>query len=268
MGAALLLSLIFLGALQRPLPLSKRVHGLLQTTGGAAARAVLLLYPPAARDALALLNCSPVAVSPSGCISLNGCSGSSSVGSSNDRSRTVTVRVLASNPFYVCWAPGASHVTAGGLAVAVLIVVVLAFPLFSYVVLWRSAGRETSLQQRMITRGGRGGLETAGSAMVDNPLLLLSLGPSASMRSKQNSSHRHSAPIKSPVAPFLSDYRPDAWYMRHADLALTLLLACLQVSLGQLEGSIIYHRSVLRCWYLLLHKCRPLYRPPHPTSCW
>jgi len=35
--------------------------------------------------------------------------------------------------------------------------------------------------------------------------------------------------LSATLTPFLSDYRPGAWYSRHADLALTLLLAALQV---------------------------------------
>jgi len=33
------------------------------------------------------------------------------------------------------------------------------------------------------------------------------------------------------IAPFLADYRAGAWYTRFADLALTFLLAALQVRL-------------------------------------
>jgi hypothetical protein len=38
------------------------------------------------------------------------------------------------------------------------------------------------------------------------------------------------------LAPFLSDYRPGAWYTRHADLALLLLLAALQVRSANIRG--------------------------------
>lgn len=225
MSAALALAIICLVSLL--LYVCSRPHGVFQATGGVASRAALLLTPPAARDALALLNCMSVVVSPAGCTSLNGCvfSGSST------RSSKVDVRVLASNPFYVCWAPSASHFPAGVVAVIAVAVVVLAYPLASFAVLWRRA--------RFMATGRQIGNQTShpnqtrdvysATPMVVNPLHKLHVASAVS----------HAATVAVPLnacvpppvlAPFVSDYRPEAWYTRHADLALTLFLAALQVS--------------------------------------
>lgn len=107
MAAVAAFSLLSLGILA----LGKWAPLRLQTIGGVAVRAVLLLFPPAARNALALLNCAQATVPLSGCASLNGCS-SGGGGGSGCRSSTVPVNLLASNPYYVCWATGGAH-TAG-----------------------------------------------------------------------------------------------------------------------------------------------------------
>lgn len=215
MGASLSLAAVFFGAFA--LFRGLRVYGLLTTAGGVAARAVLLLTPPAVRDALTLLRCTPVDVSSTACASLDGCS--SSIGS---RGSTVAISVLASNPFFVCWAPGASHLAAGGAAAATIAIVALAFPLVTFVLLWRRAGCLHSF--RFTVPPDRGIVES--SAMVMNPLRLT--GTVAA-----GSPHEVAVPIvpaeSALLSPFISDYRDHAWYTRHADLALTLLLAALQV---------------------------------------
>lgn len=86
---------------------------------------MLLLLPPAARNAIALLNCAPTILSPAGCASLNGCSSNGG----GSRGSTVSVSLLVSNPYYVCWATGGAHNAAGLIAVMVLVVVVASFPI-------------------------------------------------------------------------------------------------------------------------------------------
>lgn len=202
----------------------------LQTGGVVALRAVLLLFPPAAKNALALLNCVSATVSPSGCASLNGCSG----GGGGGRDSTVSVRLLASNPFYVCWASGGTHTAAGGLAAATLIVVVIAFPLASLwaVFRWTRQSRARCLLASRSDERHRGTSKEAAVAIV-NPMRQLGVASALSPATVQATAAiaapgKASAP--SPfLAPFLSDYRPEACYTRHADLALSLLLAALQV---------------------------------------
>lgn len=216
MGAALGLTLVFLAALV----LGARTPRSLQTCGAIAARAVLLLFPPAARNALALTNCAQVTLTAAGCSSLDGCV---SGPGSGVRGAAVATRVLVTNPFHVCWT--ASHMSAGGLAVATLIVVVVGFPLASFWAVWQYA-RAARLRDPL--GSSRGGVKNTSSqdapALIYNPLHV-GVGSKA-------------GPVAVPAVPalplvlwpFLADYRSDAWYARHADLILALLLAALQVS--------------------------------------
>ena len=216
MGAALGLSLLYLGVLW----CSDKAHHRLQTAGMVAARVLLLLFPPAARDALALLNCSFNSVSAAGCSSLTGCSGSISTATGS----TVSVRVLASNPFYVCWTGGSAHITAGSVAAASLVCVVTVFPSASFWAVWRLSRRG-----RIATLSNQNA--EGSSTVVVNPMRQEGMKPMS--RESQSKLHdgveQSGAPL---LTPFLSDYRPEAWYTRHADLALTLLLAALQVTLS------------------------------------
>lgn len=222
MAAAVALSMISLFVLA----LGSRASGLLQSAGGVAARVVLLIFPPASRNALALFNCAPAAVSPSGCASLNGCSGGA-------KGSTVPVRILASNPYYVCWSTGGAHSVAGGLAAATLVCVVSSFSIASLCAVWRWASIRTRLPlaNHSISRE-KGNASNEAAIAVDNPMRLLG-GPGTADSSavvQDNTAVSVGETAMPPLlTPFLSDYRPDAWYTRHADLALTLLLAALQV---------------------------------------
>ena len=234
MGAALSLATAALGAMV--LLLGFRIRGLLPTAGGIATRAVLLLSPPAVRDALTLLRCAPVDVSSTSCASLDGCS--SSIGA---RGSTVTIGVLASNPYYVCWAPGASHIAAGGAAVATIVVVAIIFPLVTFLLLWRRAGCSHAYWPTRHSDEG----ENVASSMVINPLRRMSAAAGAPPDAAIPVTPTESALL----SPFLSDYRTDSWYTRHADLAVTLLLAALQVGVGVNASGVNVKKNLLciRC---------------------
>lgn len=208
--------------------LGNRALPRLQTIGGVAVRAVLLLIPPAARNALALLNCAPTSLSSSGCASLDGCSSDSS--SAGGRGSTVSVSLLASNPYYVCWATGGAHAAAGGLAAVVVLLVIIAFPLAT---LWAVWSRGIDLRKRSPLSGSArvmdGGEASAAIAVVNPMRNTSALGPAqdATLSDAGTSTPPASSPL---LGPFISDYRPGAWYTRHADLGVTLLLAALQAS--------------------------------------
>lgn len=215
MAAAVSLALLSLAVLA----LGARASRLLQNAGGVAARAVLLLLPPAARNALSLLNCAPTIVPSAGCASLNGCS----AGHARGRGSTVSVSLLASNSYYVCWAAGGAHAAAGALAAATLVVVVAGFSLVTLWAVWRWARLS---HVRNSHAGDRiGGDKSEAAIAVSNPMRELGETP---LQTRGASAGDTSACLPL-LAPFLSDYRPCAWYTRHADLALTLLLAALQV---------------------------------------
>ena len=106
---------------------------------------------------------------------------------------------------------------------ATLVVVVAAFPL---VFLW-AVHHQQRTGTPSLAKPSRVGDAADASAVVVNPL-----GPCLEDAVTAGNEAATGANAASPlVAPFLSDYRPGAWYTRHADLALTLLLAALQVGI-------------------------------------
>lgn len=220
MSTAAAFGLLFIAAVG----LGARAPCLLRRLGGVAARAVLLLFPPAVRNALSLLNCAPATVSPAGCASLNGCKHSGGGGGRG----IVSVSVLSSNPFYVCWATDGAHNTAGAIAVISLAVVVIGFTLASLWAVFRQ-------QQDMFAPQKRGGVfrcsvevesDRSNVPVVINPLRQ---GAAAVQVIPPPEPARLALDTSPLLTAFLSDYRPGAWYTRHADLALSLLLAILQV---------------------------------------
>ena len=221
MGAALGLAVLYVAVLA----LGSRANRGIKVAGALALRALLLLFPPAARDALSLLNCNAASVSLDGCSSLNGCIS----GSGRGRGSNVAVNVLASNPFYVCWAPGAAHFAAGALSSAALVCVVVVFPAASFYAVWQQS-RVKEARRKVgsspFDTNDRGGVDSdRASTVIINPMrqenMQFADGPETIQTTTQE--------LPPLLAPFLSDFRPEAWYTRHADLALTLLLAALQV---------------------------------------
>ena len=259
MGAALGLAVLYIAVLA----LGSRANRGIKVAGTLALRALLLLFPPAARDALTLLNCNAASVSLDGCSSLNGCVSGSGLG----RSRNVAVNVLASNPFYVCWAPGAAHFAAGALSAAALICVVVAFPVASFYAVWQQSRQHETRRKAgsiPLDTNDRGGVDSdRASTVVINPMRRENMSSAEGSETIQATAHRAGPSGNDPqqlpplLAPFLADFRPEAWYTRHADLALTLLLAALQVRHARCR-----HCSCAS--YRFLCVCRPffLHRPP------
>jgi len=104
MGAALgLATAIFIIA-----ALDARAPRSVQIAGGVMIRALLLLYPPAARDSITLTNCESITLAASAAAGLNGWEASehrATVG----HTPTVTLSVLASDAHSICWVRGGSH---------------------------------------------------------------------------------------------------------------------------------------------------------------
>lgn len=98
-------------------------RSLARLAGRAALTLAVILYPTTLQHAATLVHCEAVALAASALRSLDG-GGSlleSSRGSSSGAAAPlVPTPLLASNPFFVCWAPGGSHRPAGVLAGIVL----------------------------------------------------------------------------------------------------------------------------------------------------
>jgi hypothetical protein len=129
------------------------------------------------------------------------------------------------------------------VSAAALAVVVIAFPLISFAVLWRRQARLSHTHHLLSSalNAGTGGSEAGGSATatVVNPLRQLT---QVALTAAATDTQKNVIPVEVTLAPppllapFLSDYRPGAWYTRHADLALLLLLAALQVRSANIRG--------------------------------
>lgn len=173
----------------------KQAPAWLRDLGVVCLRAVLLLYPVVAKDAMSLLSCSSVSLSPAGASSLDGGPVLTLDPTSSLRASLVSLEVLSNNPLYVCWAPGGSHRPAGILAAIVLVVVVIGIWLVTFVsaLLVQCAARVSIL-----------------NASDENSVM---------------------SPRLAFLAPFLTDYRSNSWYTRHADLLFTVVLAALQALL-------------------------------------
>ena len=91
--------------------------------GRAAVTGVVVLYPTVATSAIGLLHCETVTLTAAAVLTLDGGSGLAGSGSGGG---TVTLPVLAKDPFFVCWA--GSHTPAGALAVVAVALYVVAFP--------------------------------------------------------------------------------------------------------------------------------------------
>ena len=240
MCAALGLSIFYLGALglAHLSNAQRRLPGPIAAAAGVALRVILLLYPPAARDSLSLLNCSPASVSAMGAASLDGGPNAGVQAATSSRA-VYTLSILAANPYCVCWARGGSHLPAGALAVASIFVVVVAVPLATLAALvWGEGGEERRLAcRRLSSRFMRGAVESGGErSLTLNPLRLAdsrknqgAMQPPNRLFSADDTSGMTSSSDGPTLLPLLSDYRQVAWYTRHADMALALLIAALQV---------------------------------------
>lgn len=236
LSAALGLALVYLGIMLT----GSRAPARLLTAGALIVRALLLLFSPASRDALALLYCTAIEVTSVGAASLDGGPVPAAPTSTTWRSRGIgsitSVRVLFSDPYYVCWSAGGPHLSAGALAVATLFVSVLVVPCVTLAALFPERGSRLQLSSAAVTKVSHtcGSIVSADadaaardvtSTFAENPMMRGRVGP---------------ASVASPLAagvgeakwallvPFISDYRAGAWYTRHVDLSLALLLSTLE----------------------------------------
>lgn len=106
--------------------------------GRAAVTGVVVLYPTVAASAIGLLHCETVTLTAAAVLTLDGGSGLAGGGGGS-----VTLPILAKDPFFVCWA--GSHTPAGALAVVAVVLYVVAFP--AVALCWLAA--DAQLRQRL-----------------------------------------------------------------------------------------------------------------------
>jgi hypothetical protein len=230
----------------------------LRLLGRGALTLAVILYPTALEHAVSLVDCRDNVITPSAAAFLDG-GGAASFGVTG-ASATTVVSVLSSDPFFVCWSPGSSQRPAGILACIALVAYIASLPCAVWFWLLREValhGASTAIPRESTP------LERAVLPPLEptvNPLF-------ASGRRKPTSDHVatlearrrepsdsaaaaaatplpvtlqvgdiafHPQPACDPLlAPFLADYRPGAWYTKHLELGLLVVLAVIQALLAR-----------------------------------
>ena len=114
-----------------------------------------------------------------------------------------------------------------------------AFPVASFYAVWQQSrqheARRKAGSSPLDTNDGGGVDSDRTSTVIINPMRRESRSSAEGPEMIKATTHRAGPSGNDPhelpplLAPFLSDFRTEAWYTRHADIALTLLLAALQV---------------------------------------
>lgn len=245
LGVCLVASATALAARAAPL------ESLLRHLGRAALVVCLIAYPAATLDAVRLVYCPVVPMSSVAFAALDG--GSSSISAAFSGTGSVSTSLLASDPYYVCWASGGAHRPVGVLAVISLALYVIALPLVAWVWVWRDA----AVRPRATDAGApseNGGISP----------------PEARALHPDKSPLVDTAPSDPLLAPFLADTVPSAWYFRHCELAVTLALAATgaimptPATAAQAAGKAVIIITALSALLTIVAAARPY----PPSSAW
>ena len=193
-------------------------------------------YPPPppfrapAEAAIGLLNCETVSLPQSGLSSLDGLADYAPPPAL--MSQLVRVLLLASDPYFVCFA--GQHTLAGGLAVLALVAYVTLLPLVTLYWLWRSPElksrqqhapqKQAQLRRTFSWRTRKVAAEVPHAPPPAEPGSAATEGAPA---------EQPPAPPDAMLAPFLGDsgYASRFWWWRHVDLGAMLVLAVNQAAL-------------------------------------
>lgn len=192
---------------------------------------------------------------------------------SSSRAAVARLDVLASNPFFVCWA--GHHRSLGVVAAITLVFFVAGLPLLT---LWwllkdpwvRSESRAANDATPMLIDSSVGNDAATHNVFirVDNPMGIERGGGAAS--AALHSAHAAERLTASLVLPdpllgvFFYDYKPTAWYTKLVDLALLLLLSLYRALLPRPAtlGSIVAKAGTL-CAALLVACVHVLWTRPY-----
>ena len=235
-------------------------RSLARLAGRATLTLAVILYPTTLQHAATLVHCEAVTLATSALQSLDGggsllASGSGSSGG-GAAAPLVATPLLASNPFFVCWAPGGSHRPAGVLACVVLALYCAALPLT--VLAW--------LRAQLPARGGTAAAAGGKRAAVDTPPPPPVIASAVTGTKTPGSAVTD--PLPDPIlAPFLSDFRPGVWAAKHVDLTLLMLLALLEALLQRpASAPLIAAKAVLTCSGMVAVAAYALAARPFPAA--
>jgi hypothetical protein len=182
----------------------------LESVGRITITLALIALAPATTNGAALLYCVNIPLNE---IALKVLDGGSSV--SVGPTGTVSVSILASDPFFVCWSPTGRHLAAASFAAAAMTVAVIVGPLVLYLRVRYDSWLRVRLAENPRTCSSRALLccQRDHIDLDDEELIAESEDPSVLL------------------APIVTDFRASAWYTKFLDIALTVLLSCVNALL-------------------------------------
>jgi hypothetical protein len=211
--------------------------GKLRKIAGYVLTAAVLLLPMAAEASMGLMSCVSVELTPGALAVLDG---GAALAAKRAAKEITAVRLLSSDPYFVCWAPGGSHAPAGYLSIATFLCYVVTLPVAVFVFIWRDAGlrAQTAAARAVLLTAMESNRKTARVAPAPSKIDVVAqphstpAAASAAQVASEPPAADSSTPASDPaLGPFLSTsgYAPQAFYMRHVDLAAVLSLTVLQV---------------------------------------
>ena len=231
------------------------------------------LYPATTLTAVELVVCNPVVLSAQGASSLDG-GPPLSPGTPPDA--VVSLYVSARNSFFVCWA--GHHAGVGALAAVVLPVYVFGLPALTLWWLWRDPWVTAEVRRAEAISGGEAyapspsqpsarGVDDCVGAGAGSARTSLDLSPPAVELALASAQPGEGAPAAVPdplLGVFFYDYKPTAWYTKHIDLALLLLLSLFRALLPRPADLIgIVAKAAAICTALLAASVHVLWARPY-----
>lgn len=242
--------------------------------GRVALTAAVVLYPTTVTHVVSLLSCSTAIVSPSASRLLDGGHSKSAGGA-----MSVTLPLLSTNAFYVCWE--GSHAPASKVAIVALVIVVVLMPLLVLGAILRDPALRWH-HKRTADEELKGTSTSASSATakresivkwMSSPLYLhrglQDHGPTSAHRSTSESCSNDQVvashpPLPDPIlAPFLAEYDHAAWWFKHVDLGTVGILAVLQgaiprpTTLSLVAAKACVASAILCVLFCIVALCRP-----------
>ena len=207
-----------------------------------------MLYPSTVLTATSLLNCKAVPLSPAGAGALDG-GGAAAAAFATANGGTISLVVNAENPFFVCWR--GTHFAMGVAAALTMAIYVAIMPLLTLLWLWRDPWvRQASAAYARrdsphcaggwctprCRRGASGPPSPEASLVVVNPMHSKQRNSEGCVASAPHAPHDSAEPGASPVLEvtvaddralglFFRIFKPSAWWQRHTELALLLVLS-------------------------------------------
>ena len=202
-----------------------------------------VLYPSTTLTAARLLVCDSISLSALGASLLDG---GPTLAAAASPDELVRLSVSSSNPYFVCWSWSGHHAGVGSLAAIVLPLYVLGLPALTLWWLWRDPWVAAEVMREKAasvghayTPGPRGIDDVSGKEGNAAASSLDLASPTVDFDTTVSPPATGSSPAVLPdplLGVFFYDYKPTAWYTKHIDLVILLLLSLLRALLPRPDG--------------------------------